>query len=277
MIKVFLIISLAFSLSFAQDFALAKGEVLVLEFDAKDFKHLVLKHSNSKQVLKPFKHPKKEDKFVYIFSSPYKKPLNNAKIIIQYKTHQITHNIFTQDKAYIQERLKVAQDKVKPAQSVQKRIEKEFKEANKIYATYTDKKLFDKEFILPLDSNITSKYGNARIFNNTLASYHSGTDFRALTGTAIRASNDGIVVLAQDRYYAGKSIIIDHGYGIFTQYYHLSEFKVKQGQKVKKGQIIALSGSSGRVTAPHLHFGTFVKGAQVDPMQFIKQFNLLFD
>ena len=134
---------------------------------------------------------------------------------------------------YPKEILKVAKNKVTPPKEVLARIQKELDEANAVYATYTDEALFDGKFILPLDSVITSKFGTARIFNNTLASYHSGTDFRAAVGTPIIAANDGIVRIAKDRYYAGDSVVIDHGYKIFSQYYHLSELKVKVGQRVK--------------------------------------------
>ena len=144
---------------------------------------------------------------------------------------------------------------------------------SKIYATATPNLKFDSKFIPPMSSVITSPFGSARVFNGTLKSYHSGTDFRAATGSVVIASNDGIVVIAKDRYYAGGSVIIDHGEGIYTQYYHLSAIKVKVGQSVKKGEIIGLSGASGRVSGPHLHFGVIVHGVQVNPLNFIKKIN----
>ena len=92
-------------------------------------------------------------------------------------------------------------------------------------------------------------------------------------GTPIKVSNDGVVKLAKNRFFAGGSIIIDHGEGIFSVYYHLSKFLVKKGQKVKRGQIIALSGKSGRVTGPHLHFGIVLQNSSVEPLKFVSLMN----
>ncbi len=179
-------------------------------------------------------------------------------------------------KKYPKERLSVAPSKVHPPKSVLSRIAAEFKEAKRIYAHTTPKNYINKPFILPLKSKITDPFGVARLFNGKLASYHSGTDFRAAIGSPVRAINDGVVVLAKMRYYAGGSVIVDHGRGIYSCYYHLSHFKVEPGERVKRGQIIALSGQSGRVTGPHLHLTIKIKGISVDPMQFIDAFNRAF-
>ena len=174
---------------------------------------------------------------------------------------------------YKKEKITVEGSKVTPPKEVLKRIEEEREEANKIYATVNEGLKFNSEFILPMSSVITSPFGTARVFNGTLKSYHGGTDFRAAVGTSVIAANDGVVVIAKDRYYAGGSVVIDHGEGIYTQYYHLSALNVKVGQSVKKGDIIALSGASGRVSGPHLHFGVIAGGAQVNPLNFVKKIN----
>ena len=174
---------------------------------------------------------------------------------------------------YKKEKITVEGGKVTPPKDVLKRIEEEREEANKIYATANAGLKFDSKFILPMSSAVTSPFGTARVFNGTLKSYHGGTDFRAAVGTSVIAANDGVVVIAKDRYYAGGSVVIDHGEGIYTQYYHLSALNVKVGQSVKKGDIIALSGASGRVSGPHLHFGVIVGGVQVNPLNFVKKIN----
>ncbi len=180
-------------------------------------------------------------------------------------------------KEYPKESLSVAPSKVHPSKKAQKRIATESKEAVAIYAHTTQKSYITKPFVLPLSNPIvTDPFGVARLFNGKLASYHSGTDFRAKMRTPVRAINDGLVVLAKDRYYAGGSVIIDHGRGIYSCYYHLSGFGVKPGEFIKRGEIMALSGKSGRVTAPHLHLTIKIKGISVDPMQFIKAFNEAF-
>jgi len=174
---------------------------------------------------------------------------------------------------YKKEKITVEGSKVTPPKDVLKRIEEEREEANKIYATANAGLKFNSKFILPMSSAITSPFGTARVFNGTLKSYHGGTDFRAAVGSSVIAANDGVVVIAKDRYYAGGSVVIDHGEGIYTQYYHLSALNVKVGQSVKKGNIIALSGASGRVNGPHLHFGVIAGGVQVNPINFVKKIN----
>ncbi|MBZ7987656.1 M23 family metallopeptidase [Campylobacter canadensis] len=153
------------------------------------------------------------------------------------------------------------------------RINKELNEANLVYKNSVKKAYLNKKFILPINSKITSAYGSARLFNNEVVSYHSGTDFKAAIGTKIKAANDGIVVLCADRIFAGKSVIIDHGYGVFTQYYHLSKILVKVGDEVKLGDIVGLSGDTGRVSGPHFHFGVAINGLSVEPLSFIEEIN----
>lgn len=178
--------------------------------------------------------------------------------------------------SYKKENIQVSQSKAKPNPKNQERIKKERDEANVIYGNYSQTRLWDSNFILPMQSKITSAYGNARVFNGEIKSYHSGTDFRAAVGTKIFASNRGKVVIAKERFLAGGSVVLDHGEGVFSMYYHCSEIKVKVGEIVEKGDLIALSGATGRVSGPHLHFGILVRGVQVDPLDFIAQVNGLF-
>jgi murein DD-endopeptidase MepM/ murein hydrolase activator NlpD len=181
------------------------------------------------------------------------------------------------DFPYPTEVLSVEPSKVTPPPEALERIALEKAEAEAIYTHFTPVRYWNKPFILPLDSNITSAYGSARTYNGVLKSYHGGVDFRALTPTPIQATNDGIVVLAKERYYAGGTIIIDHGEGIYSCYFHLSRFDVQVGERVVRGQPIALSGASGRITGPHLHFGMMVHGVQSDPLDLLAQFERLFD
>lgn len=177
---------------------------------------------------------------------------------------------------YKKEYIKVQNSKVHPSKKVLNRIYKEYIEAKRIYKRVTKKQYWEKPFVLPIHSKITSYYGNARIFNHTLKSFHTGTDFRAKIGTPIKAANDGVVVIAKDRYYAGGSVVIDHGEGLYSCYYHLSKILVKKGQKVKRGEIVGLSGRSGRVNGPHLHFTIELYNHAVNPLEFIKKINSLF-
>jgi len=177
---------------------------------------------------------------------------------------------------YPTEVLVVESSKVTPPPETLERIATEKAEAEKIYATYNPIRYWDKPFIRPIESITTSEYGSARTYNGVLKSYHGGVDFRAKTPLPILASNDGVVVLAKDRYYSGGTVIVDHGEGIYTCYFHFSQLDVKVGDKVTQGQSIGLSGATGRITGPHLHFGVMVYGVQSDPINFMEQINSLF-
>lgn len=177
---------------------------------------------------------------------------------------------------YPTEILSVESAKVTPPPQTLNRIAAEKAEAEKIYSTITPKRYWSKPFIRPIDSNTTSKYGSQRTYNGTLKSYHGGVDFRARTPLPILASNDGVVVLAKERYYSGGTVIVDHGEGLYTCYFHFSRLDVKVGDAVQRGQPIGLSGATGRITGPHLHFGIMVYGVQTDPVDLLTQINALF-
>jgi len=271
--KIFFTLCFSFILSFAyENLELIKGQALFLEFPKKDF--LTIKANNS--TLPVLKHPKDNNKLLALFALAYKNPPLITNLTLDYVGKQQSFSIKTLQGDYKSESLQVEPKKIYPPKNEQERIAREFKEANAIYSTYTPKALFNGAFEKPLNSFITSAFGSARIYNHKLTNYHSGTDFRALKPTPIKAANSGIVRIAKDRYYAGKSVVIDHGYGIYSQYYHLSKINVKIGQSVKKGEIIGLSGATGRVSGPHLHFGILVGSKQVDPLDFISKFNALF-
>ena len=235
-----------------------------------------LNYNNGKKSLHYMPHPSKKGEFIAFIPIGYYdkgvKTLNSPK-----QTESSPQTIKILQKDYPKkEQINVANNKVSYSNEVAKRIEQEKNAAVKTYATITKGRLWDKPFIKPLDSAITSPYGSARIFNGKVNSYHGGTDLRASIGTPILATNDGRVALVQDRYLSGKSIYIDHGSGVYSVYFHLDEFLVKQGDMIKQGQVIAKSGDTGRVSGAHLHFGIVINGTNVDAMDFIEQVNALF-
>ena len=216
------------------------------------------------------------DNYVLVPVSYYEKP-KTAKLKINYTDYTKPNSKIIELQVlkgdYKQEKIKVQKSKVSLSKKDKKRSAKEYKEATDIYNTITPEFYIKTKFIMPLNSKVTSLFGNARVYNGSLKGYHSGTDFRAKVGTPLIATNDGRVVLAKDRFYSGGSIILDHGHGIYTCYYHMSKFDVKVGDIVKKGQLLGLSGVSGRVTGPHLHFSARVGGIQVDPIELIEFMN----
>jgi murein DD-endopeptidase MepM/ murein hydrolase activator NlpD len=170
---------------------------------------------------------------------------------------------------YKTSRLTVPQKYVTPDPETLKRIEAE-KEIKKVaFDHLIPAPEWSGNFFAPVPSEVSETFGTSRTFNGTQASVHRGTDFRAPSGTAVHASNAGEVVLARELYYEGNCVVIDHGLGFMTMYMHLSKFEVKEGDKVEKGQTIALSGGTGKVTGPHLHMSIRWNGEYLDPMKLL--------
>ncbi|MBM4117093.1 M23 family peptidase [bacterium] len=117
----------------------------------------------------------------------------------------------------------------------------------------------------PVAGEPSSDFGLRRFFNGEAKSPHSGLDLKAADGTPVAACADGQVTLAEEHFYAGNSVYLDHGDGLFTLYFHLSDIAVQPGQRVARGEIIARTGATGRVTGPHLHLGVSAQGQLVDP------------
>lgn len=154
---------------------------------------------------------------------------------------------------------------VSPSPAALKRIAAESEIKKKAFASTAPIPLWSGPFTPPLPTAPrTDSFGTRRIFNGSLASVHRGLDYRAKAGTPIAAINSGRVLLARSLYYEGNCVVIDHGQGFITFYMHLSRFKVHQGQMVRRGQIVGLSGATGRVTGPHLHLGVRWQGANLD-------------
>jgi murein DD-endopeptidase MepM/ murein hydrolase activator NlpD len=131
-------------------------------------------------------------------------------------------------------------------------------------------RLWRESFGPPLDLlTVTEDFGSARIINGRQRSPHSGVDLRGSRGTPIRASNAGVVALTAEHFYAGRSIYIDHGLGVYSMYFHCDRVLVKEGDVVQRGQIIGTVGSTGRSTGPHLHWGVRIAGAGIDPISLM--------
>ena len=131
-------------------------------------------------------------------------------------------------------------------------------------------RLWEGKFILPLENDISTVFGTKRIINQKMISIHRGVDLKGQEGEEVKASNSGRAVLAEELFFGGNTIILDHGQGIYTIYMHLSKFNVKPEDIILKGDIIGFVGSSGRSTGPHLHFGVKVMDINTNPVSFAK-------
>jgi len=210
----------------------------------------------------------------------YHNPKQKENIQVRYKENGqlVKKNILINivDGKYKQnEIIKVPKGKVTLSSKNKEKTAEEYNKVYKnVYSVVTlDDLTHSATFELPMDSKITSSFGNARVYNGVVKSYHSGTDFRAKVGEKVRATNNGKVVLIMNRFYLGKVIYMNHGRGAYTYYSHLSKALVKEGDRVKKGQIIAKSGKTGRITGPHLHYAVRLYNTTVDPLQYTSLYN----
>ena len=131
-------------------------------------------------------------------------------------------------------------------------------------------KVWNGRFITPTGTEVSTVFGVKRIMNEKKTSVHRGIDFRGKTGTPVRAINSGTVVLADNLFFGGNTLIVNHGMGLYSVYMHLSKFNVSNGDKVSKEQIVGLVGSSGRVTGPHLHMSVKLNSISVNPESLFK-------
>jgi len=181
------------------------------------------------------------------------------------KTVAGTHAVTIESKEFPREELSVAPKYVEPPPEVQKRLARERKKLSALYESRRATARSSSIFVRPVPGESTSVFGTRRIYNGKPRSPHPGLDLRASTGTSVTSSGDGRVGLAQDLYYSGNTVIVDHGGGLFTLYAHLSEILVTEGDELASGQPVGLSGATGRVTGPHLHWGAKIGDRPFDP------------
>jgi len=181
----------------------------------------------------------------------------------------IEREILILPKRFPEKKFRVAPGSLNPPPRLLTRIQKESELMAAIYKEVTSEWLAEGEFIIPFDAKAWPNFGQRRIYNNVPWSVHSGVDILAPWGSPIRASNSGRVVLARDMIMPGQAVIIDHGMGLYTFYCHLSKIKVKEGDIVKKGDVIAKSGNTGRSTGPHLHWAVKLQDSRIDPFALL--------
>jgi biotin carboxyl carrier protein len=166
--------------------------------------------------------------------------------------------------------IKVAPAFVEPPKEAQPVIAAADAAKKQAFATMDPNPLWSGAFERPTQTETSGVFGSARIYNGVKKSQHLGLDFRASIGTPVHATNAGTVILARPLYFEGNCVMLDHGQGLLTIYMHLSEFKVKEGERVAAGQLIALSGGTGRSTGPHLHFAVRWRGEYLDPRTLLE-------
>ncbi len=172
-------------------------------------------------------------------------------------------------KEYPIQRLTLPKDMVELSAENEARVERERLAMAAIWPN-EGPRAWNGNFLNPLDGEIVTQFGVRRIINKIPKSSHSGMDVSGDEGDPVRAPGSGVAVLTDEQFYSGKSVVLDHGEGIYTMFFHLSRVMVASGQEVKKGDVIGLVGSTGRSTGPHLHWGVRIQGARVNPQELIK-------
>lgn len=180
-------------------------------------------------------------------------------------SQSIEGEISVSAKSFPEQRLSVEPKFVNPPRAALARIAREKKKLGAIYARRSPLPPPGSPFVKPVPGDPTSEFGTRRIFNGEPRAPHPGIDLHAAAGTPVVVSGPGRVALAASLYYSGGTVIVDHGGGLFTVYAHLSKIEARVGATVKAGDRVGLSGATGRVTGPHLHWGARVGEAIFDP------------
>ncbi|MCL6565937.1 MAG: M23 family metallopeptidase [Acidobacteriia bacterium] len=168
------------------------------------------------------------------------------------------------------ERLRVAPRFVNPPPEVLPRIAEETERLRALFAAVTPQRLWHGRFLPPIEGlPPAGNFGRRRVLNEQPRAPHTGEDFPAPTGTPVRAAQRGRVVLAEELYFAGKTVLLDHGLGLYTMYAHLHSITTQQGAVVEAGAVIGTVGATGRVTGPHLHWAARLNDARVNPQDLL--------
>ncbi len=247
--------------------SLQPGEIIAITSQCPEVKEIQVWFMNKKIVMGRDKNSSKFQAFLGL-DLGIKPGLYPLKIFFQDTAggwETLERSITISTKEFPVKKLWVNEKFVTPPPGVRERIRRESELLQTLYNRFTPEWLGEGRFIIPSEGKKYDNFGERRIYNNKPRSSHGGVDISAPTGTPVKASNAGEVVLASDLYFSGKTVIIDHGLGLFTLYLHLSRLRVKRGDSVGRGDIIGVVGATGRVTGPHLHWGVKILGSRIDP------------
>ncbi len=150
------------------------------------------------------------------------------------------------------------------------RVDREERRLKALFQGFREERLWSGAFVRPVPGEATTVFGLRRIINGQPRSPHTGVDLRAEKGTPVLACNGGVVVLVDPLFFSGKSVILDHGWGLYSMYFHLSETLAGEGDRVRTGAMLGRVGSTGRSTRPHLHWAIRINGARVDPLCLLR-------
>jgi murein DD-endopeptidase MepM/ murein hydrolase activator NlpD len=190
-------------------------------------------------------------------------------VTVEAGADRLTHTLVVVSKPFPTRRLTVDDAFVNPPESAQKRIAEESNLVAAIWKSSTPEALWKAPFVRPVPQSANSAFGTRSVFNGQRRGAHGGADFPSPAGTPVKAPSGGRIVLVRNLYFAGNTVIIDHGLGLFSYFAHLSDMTVAEGDLVEPGAAVGHVGATGRVTGPHLHWMVRVGGARVDPLSLL--------
>ena len=209
-----------------------------------------------------------------LLAEPLKKEAESRPLKISLsaggKTETMSAELKVVEPKFPVQRLSVDPKFVNPPKSELERIKRNQQAVRDAVSKFSPERSWNIPLYRPVPGVVTSLFGVRRVFNGEERGRHRGVDFDAETGDPIQAVDAGKVVLAEEQYYGGNTIIVDHGLGVFSMYLHLSAINVAVGQQVTRGETVGLAGRTGRVTGPHLHLSFYVGGESVDASPLIQ-------
>ncbi len=233
-----------------------EGGVIIGKANKGDFVEI------NKKRIKVFK----DGEFIFAFGRNFKE-----KVLIKFNNHFKEFSV--EQKKYNVERIQgLPRAKVEPSDNDLKKIKLDQKLIINAKKIGEQKKLFNSEFILPVNGRLTGFFGSQRILNNKPKRPHYGIDIAQKKGTPIVAPSSGKVKLvAREMFFTGNTVVLDHGLGLISIFAHMDEILVENGQLVSIGEPLGSVGMTGRATGPHLHWGVYLENIPVDPMSLLSR------
>lgn len=239
------------------------GGIALIPIDAPQRPHVTF---NQKAVLV---HPQ-SGHWLAVVGIPLNASAGQQQITVRVGDRSWNTAFEVQPKDYPEQRITIKNKRmVNPNTMDMTRINRERKHLNQVLATHSrqDAKL---DFLLPVEGRLSSPFGLRRFFNDQPRNPHSGLDIAAVRGTPIQAPADGVVLDSGNYFFNGNTVLIDHGQGLISGYFHMHEIHVTSGQPVATGDILGTVGDTGRVTGPHLHWNVYLNGTKIDPALFVQ-------
>jgi murein DD-endopeptidase MepM/ murein hydrolase activator NlpD len=166
--------------------------------------------------------------------------------------------------------LKVAREFTEPSPELKARMDEDRAAFARAFAQPPGAPLFSGEFAWPRKAALTGRFGDRRTFNGQTQTQHYGLDIDGDEGDPIATANDGVVVMVRECFASGNTVVVHHGAGLYTAYFHLTEFRVQEGQRVARGEVVGTLGKTGRVTGAHLHWSVKVGELYVNPESLMR-------